>query len=63
MTVETLGRKPRPSSSDGSGTRTRNEARKGRRVDDMSLAAELVREAGTLAAEMLGEGLEIRYKT
>jgi myo-inositol-1(or 4)-monophosphatase len=32
-------------------------------VDDMSLAAELVREAGTLAAEMLGEGLEIRYKT
>jgi myo-inositol-1(or 4)-monophosphatase len=29
----------------------------------MSLAAELVREAGTLAAEMLGEGLEIRYKT
>jgi myo-inositol-1(or 4)-monophosphatase len=29
----------------------------------MSLAAELVREAGTLAAEMLREGLEIRYKT
>jgi len=29
----------------------------------MSLAAELVREAGTLATVMLREGLEIRYKT
>jgi myo-inositol-1(or 4)-monophosphatase len=32
-------------------------------VDDISLAAELVREAGTLASEMLREGLEVRYKT
>jgi myo-inositol-1(or 4)-monophosphatase len=29
----------------------------------MSLAAELVREAGTLASEMLSNGLETRYKT
>ncbi len=29
----------------------------------MSLAAELVREAGTLASEMLGQGLETRYKS
>ena len=29
----------------------------------MSLAAELVREAGTLAGEMLRQGLETRYKT
>jgi len=32
-------------------------------VDDASLAAELVREAGTLASEMLRQGLETRYKT
>jgi fructose-1,6-bisphosphatase/inositol monophosphatase family enzyme len=32
-------------------------------VDDLSLAAELVREAGSLASEMLREGLETRYKT
>jgi myo-inositol-1(or 4)-monophosphatase len=32
-------------------------------VDDMSLAADLVREVGTLASEMLSEGLETRYKT
>jgi myo-inositol-1(or 4)-monophosphatase len=32
-------------------------------VDDISLAADLVREAGTLAREMLSEGLETRYKT
>jgi myo-inositol-1(or 4)-monophosphatase len=32
-------------------------------VDDVSLAAELVREAGTLASEMLRKGLETRYKT
>jgi myo-inositol-1(or 4)-monophosphatase len=32
-------------------------------VDDVSLAAELVREAGNLAGEMLGHGLETRYKT
>ena len=32
-------------------------------MDDFSLAADLVREAGTLAARMLGEGLETRYKT
>jgi myo-inositol-1(or 4)-monophosphatase len=32
-------------------------------VDDVSLAAELVREAGTLASEMLRQGLETRYKT
>jgi len=29
----------------------------------MSLAAQLVREAGTLASEMLSDGLETRYKT
>ena len=29
----------------------------------MSLAADLVREAGTLASEMLSVGLETRYKT
>jgi myo-inositol-1(or 4)-monophosphatase len=29
----------------------------------MSLAAELVREAGTLASQMLRQGLEVRYKT
>ena len=32
-------------------------------MDDLSLAAELVREAGTLAGEMQREGLETRYKT
>jgi myo-inositol-1(or 4)-monophosphatase len=32
-------------------------------VDDVTLAAELVREAGLLAARMLGEGLETHYKT
>ena len=32
-------------------------------MDDISLAAELVREAGTLASEMLRQGLEVRYKT
>ena len=32
-------------------------------MDDVSLAAELVREAGTLASEMLRQGLETRYKT
>jgi myo-inositol-1(or 4)-monophosphatase len=32
-------------------------------VDDISLAAELVREAGTLATGMLRQGLETRYKT
>jgi len=32
-------------------------------VDDISLAAELVREAGTLASEMLHQGLEVHYKT
>jgi myo-inositol-1(or 4)-monophosphatase len=32
-------------------------------VDDVSLAAELVREAGTMASEMLRQGLETRYKT
>jgi fructose-1,6-bisphosphatase/inositol monophosphatase family enzyme len=32
-------------------------------VDDLSLAAELVRDAGTLAAEMLGQGLSTEYKT
>jgi len=32
-------------------------------VDDISLAADLVREAGTLAGEMLSKGLETRYKT
>jgi myo-inositol-1(or 4)-monophosphatase len=32
-------------------------------VDDVSLAAELVRDAGTLAGEMLSLGLETRYKT
>jgi myo-inositol-1(or 4)-monophosphatase len=32
-------------------------------VDDISLAAELVRDAGSLASQMLREGLEVRYKT
>jgi myo-inositol-1(or 4)-monophosphatase len=32
-------------------------------VDDISLAADLVREAGTLAGQMLSQGLETRYKT
>lgn len=32
-------------------------------MDDATLAADLVREAGLLAARMLGEGLETRYKT
>ncbi len=32
-------------------------------MDDFTLAADLVREAGLLAARMLGEGLETRYKT
>lgn len=32
-------------------------------MDDFSLAADLVREAGMLAARMLGEGLETHYKT
>ena len=32
-------------------------------MDDVTLAAELVREAGLLAARMLGEGLETHYKT
>ena len=32
-------------------------------MDDVTLAAELVREAGLLAAQMLGEGLETHYKT
>ena len=32
-------------------------------MDDISLAADLVREAGTLAGEMLSQGLETRYKT
>jgi fructose-1,6-bisphosphatase/inositol monophosphatase family enzyme len=32
-------------------------------VDDFSLAADLVQEAGMLAAEMLGRGLETHYKT
>ena len=32
-------------------------------MDDLSLGAELVREAGTLATGMLGQGLETRYKT
>ncbi len=32
-------------------------------MDDVSLAAELVREAGNLAGEMLSHGLETRYKT
>jgi myo-inositol-1(or 4)-monophosphatase len=32
-------------------------------VDDFSLAADLVREAGTLAARMLDQGLETHYKT
>jgi fructose-1,6-bisphosphatase/inositol monophosphatase family enzyme len=32
-------------------------------VDDFTLAASLVREAGLLAARMLGEGLETHYKT
>lgn len=37
--------------------------RYGHDVDDLSLAAELVRRAGTLADRMLQEGLETRYKT
>lgn len=32
-------------------------------MDDVSLAAELVRDAGTLAAQMLRKGLETHYKT
>jgi fructose-1,6-bisphosphatase/inositol monophosphatase family enzyme len=32
-------------------------------VNDVSLAAELVREAGTLAQQMLADGLETHYKT
>jgi fructose-1,6-bisphosphatase/inositol monophosphatase family enzyme len=32
-------------------------------VDDASLAAELARAAGTLAAEMLADGLETKYKS
>jgi fructose-1,6-bisphosphatase/inositol monophosphatase family enzyme len=32
-------------------------------VDDLSLAAELVRRAGTLAHQMLREGLQTKYKT
>lgn len=32
-------------------------------MDDVSLAAELVREAGQLAASMLGRGLETEYKS
>jgi myo-inositol-1(or 4)-monophosphatase len=32
-------------------------------VDDVSLAAELVREAGELASRMLAKGLDIEYKT
>lgn len=32
-------------------------------VDDFDLAADLVREAGLLAARMLGEGLQTHYKT
>ena len=32
-------------------------------VDDFSLAADLVQEAGMLAAAMLGKGLETHYKT
>jgi fructose-1,6-bisphosphatase/inositol monophosphatase family enzyme len=32
-------------------------------VDDFTLAADLVREAGLLASRMLGEGLETHYKT
>jgi myo-inositol-1(or 4)-monophosphatase len=32
-------------------------------VDDVSLAAELVREAGQLAGRMLGDGLDTEYKT
>lgn len=32
-------------------------------MDDASLAAELARDAGTLAARMLAEGLETEYKT
>ena len=32
-------------------------------MDDFTLAADLVREAGLLAARMLGEGLETHYKT
>ena len=32
-------------------------------MDDISLAADLVRDAGTMASEMLSQGLETRYKT
>jgi fructose-1,6-bisphosphatase/inositol monophosphatase family enzyme len=32
-------------------------------VDDASLAAELARDAGTLATRMLADGLETEYKT
>ena len=32
-------------------------------MDDTSLAADLVRDAGTMASEMLSQGLETRYKT
>jgi myo-inositol-1(or 4)-monophosphatase len=32
-------------------------------VDDLALAADLVREAGTLAARMLAAGLSVRHKT
>jgi myo-inositol-1(or 4)-monophosphatase len=38
-------------------------ASKVRPVDDMSLAAELARDAGRLAASMLTEGLETEYKS
>ena len=32
-------------------------------MNDYDLAADLVRSAGTLAADMLAEGLETRYKS
>lgn len=32
-------------------------------MDDLALAADLVREAGVLAAQMLAEGLVVRHKT
>lgn len=32
-------------------------------MDDISLAADLVRDAGTMASKMLSQGLETRYKT
>jgi fructose-1,6-bisphosphatase/inositol monophosphatase family enzyme len=32
-------------------------------VDDLALAADLVRSAGTLAAQMLADGLDVRHKT